>query len=410
VTPTTTLIVLFSIATAVAIAARWLRVPYTVALVIVGLALGALHLVTPPHLTKELLFAVLLPGLLFEAAFRLDGAEFWRNKMAIAALAVPGVVVAIGLTALVTTIAIRAFALGSGFSWQYGVVFGALIAATDPIAVVSLFKHLDAPKRLHTLVEGESLLNDGTAVVFLTLILSYVAGETSAPGAFLASFVWMVGGGALIGLAFGFGASLVTKQVDDARIEITLTTIAAYGSFALAEQLHVSGVIATVAAGMVCGHYAHKAGMSAATRFAAHAFWDYVAFALNSVVFLLIGFEVNIGALLASWQEIAIAYLGVIASRAAVIALITVLLRRTRERIPAKWAAALAWGGLRGALSMVLALALAFDFPQRSLLITMTFGVVLLSLLIQGLTMSWLLKQLGLGAREEAQPISSRPS
>jgi CPA1 family monovalent cation:H+ antiporter len=403
VTIVTTLIVLFSVATAVAIAVRRLRVPYTVALVVVGLALGALHVVAPPHLTKELLFSAFLPGLLFEAAFDIDSHDFWRNKLAISALAVPGVLVAIGLTALVTTAVLGALGLEVGFTWRYGIVFGALIAATDPVAVVSVFKYVKAPGRLRTLVEGESLLNDGTSVVLLTLILSYVAGTQSGAGAMFVEFVRIVGGGVLMGLGFGAAASEMTKRVDDAMIEITLTMIAAYGSFALAEQVHVSGVIATVVAGMACGNYGRRVGMSPTTRLAVESFWEYVAFALNSVVFLLIGFEVNVGALAASWPQIVIAYVAVLVSRAGVIAGITLLLRRTRERIPAAWGAALAWGGLRGALSMVLALSLAFEFPHRSLLITLTFGVVLLSLLVQGVTMPWVLEKLGLVAEASGE-------
>ena len=184
-------------------------------------------------------------------------------------------------------------------------------------------------------------------------------------------------------------------------IEITLTTIAAYGSFVAAEQLGCSGVIATVTAGMLCGNYAARTGMSPSTRIAAETFWEYVAFALNSIVFLLIGFEVHAEDLLASWQAILVAYLAVTLGRGLVILGVSALLRRTRERIPWSWTAALTWGGLRGALSMVLALSLVADFPQRSLIVTMTFGVVLLTILIQGTTMGALLKRAGLVSRSE---------
>src|SRR5690242_50170 len=172
-------IILFSIASAVAIAVRRLRVPYTVALVITGLALGGVHAVAPPHLTKELLFAVFLPGLLFEAAFHLEYTDFRRHWVAISALAIPGVIAAVGLTAVMVTPVITLLGLDRGFTWTYGLVFGALIAATDPVAVTALFRQLHAPKDLSVLVEGESLLNDGTSIIFLTLILAYVSG--SAP-------------------------------------------------------------------------------------------------------------------------------------------------------------------------------------------------------------------------------------
>ncbi|HEY2376096.1 MAG TPA: Na+/H+ antiporter [Gemmatimonadaceae bacterium] len=396
-------ILLFSIATAVAIGVRRLRVPYPVALVAVGLVLGAFRIVEAPHLTKDLLFALFLPGLLFEAAFNLDGREVWRNRIAVGSLAVPGVLVAICLTGALVTVVIRTLDLEPSFAIGYGLVFGALVAATDPIAVVGLFKRFNAPRRLTTLVEGESLLNDGTSIVLLTLLLAYVGGGTTSPLALVIQFVSIVGGGALIGAAVGFAASRLTRHVDDAMIEITITTIAAYGAFVIGEQLHFSGVIATVAAGMVCGNYGREIGMSASTRVAVNTFWDYVAFALNSIIFLLIGFEVHFSALASSWRQILVAYIAVILVRGGVVALVTLLLRRSNERLPVSWGVVLSWGGIRGALSMVLALVLATDFPHRDLLVTMTYGVVILSLLVQGLTLPAVLHWLGLGSAEDAR-------
>jgi CPA1 family monovalent cation:H+ antiporter len=389
-------VILFSIATAVAIAVRRLRIPYTVALVLVGLLLGALHLIEPPHLTKDLLFSLFLPGLLFEAAFNLDGGEFRRNAIAISSLAVPGVVAAIGLTALIVTPVLGALSLDRGFTWEYGLLFGALIAATDPIAVVGLFRRLEAPRRLTTLVDGESLLNDGTSIVLLTLILGIVAGGTTSAADLVVRFILIVGGGALVGAAIGMAASQITRRIDEPMIEITLTTIAAYGSFVVGEQLGYSGVIATVVAGMICGNYGRRVGMSPSTRLAVETFWEYLAFALNSLVFLLIGFQVRAGMLAQYWAQIAVAYIAMFAARVGVILAVTLLLRRTRERVPLAWSAILTWGGLRGALSMVLALALPIGLAHRDLLVTMTFGVVLASILIQGLTMPWLLQRLGI--------------
>lgn len=389
-------IILFAIATGVAILVRHLRVPYTVALVVVGLSLGGLHLVEAPHLTKELLFAVFLPGLLFHAAFNLNAREFWKNKLAISSLAVPGVIVGIVATGFIATMVIQLLGLDTAFSWKYGLVFGALVAATDPIAVVSLFRDLNAPARLRVLMEGESLLNDGTSIVLLTLILAFVAGVVTSPGALVVRFATIVGGGAIVGGVIGYAASRVFERVDDAMIEITITTIAAYGSFVISEQLHYSGVIATVTAGMICGNYGRRIGMSASTQLAVQSFWEYIAFALNSVIFLLIGFEVSPLSLVASWSVIAIAFVAVLAGRATVILGVTLLLQRTAERIPVAWGAALTWGGLRGALSMVLALALPPDFPERSLLVTMTFGVAIASILIQGISMPLVLRWLGL--------------
>jgi CPA1 family monovalent cation:H+ antiporter len=392
-------VLLFAVATAVALLARWLRVPYTVALVIAGLTLGGASSFTAPHLTKELLYAVFLPGLLFEAAFHLRFAKFWENKVTILALAVPGVLAATALTTALLTPAANALHFVEGFSMAQGLVFGALISATDPIAVTALFRSLGVPKRLGVLVEGESLLNDGTAAVLFSLILAFVAHEGGTVGGATLSFVTVVGLGAFVGIAVSFAASKVIQQVDDPMIEITLTTIAAYGSFVLAEQFHASGVIATVAAGMVCGNYGARTGMSPSTRIAVESFWEYVAFALNSIVFLLIGLDVHVDALAASWEPILIAYLCVTLGRAVVIYAVAGLMRPTREAIPWSWTAILAWGGLRGGLSMVLVLGLAPGFPHRELLVTMTFGVVVLSILVQGLTMAPLLARLGIGMK-----------
>jgi CPA1 family monovalent cation:H+ antiporter len=365
--------------------------------------LGLLHAFEPPHLTQRLLFTIFLPGLLFEAAYHMPFRAFWRNRTTIFSLAIPGVAAAIGLTALILASVAGTFPVLSGFDWRHALVFGALIAATDPIAVVALFKTLGVPKRLAMLVEGESLLNDGTAIVFFTLILGIVSGEAFVPQKIAIDFVRIVGVGALIGGVIGMGVSQVIRRLDDPMIEITLTTIAAYGSFIAAEAFHDSGVIATVVAGMICGNYAARTGMSPSTRVAVATFWEYVAFALNSIVFLLIGFEVKLGALFESWQLILAAFLAVLAGRSVVVAVSTWLLSRTPERLPRGWGIVLTWGGLRGGLSMVLVLSLPRDFPFRDLLTTMTFGVVILSILGQGLSMGPLLRRLGIVRTHETR-------
>jgi CPA1 family monovalent cation:H+ antiporter len=396
-----TFVLLFTVATAVALVARRFAVPYTVSLVVTGLALGATRAFGAPPLTKELLFTVFLPGLLFEAAFHLPFASFWNNKTVVLSLAIPGVGAATLLTAALLTPSANALHFVESFSLGEGLVFGALICATDPIAVVGLFRALGVPERLAVLVEGESLLNDGTAAVLFSLAASFVvAGGGSVETGALA-FASVVGVGLLAGALVSLLASKVIQRIDDPMIEITLTTIAAYGSFVLAEVFHGSGVIATVCAGMVCGNYAARTGMSPSTRLAVETFWEYVAFALNSIVFLLIGFEVPARSLLESWRPIVVAYVAATLGRAVVIALVAALLSRTRERLTWSWTAVLTWGGLRGALSMVLALGLAPEFPNRSLLVTMTFGVVILSILLQGLSMSPLLRWLGIAGRRD---------
>jgi monovalent cation:H+ antiporter, CPA1 family len=396
-----TFILLFVVAMAVAIGVRHLRLPYTVGLVLAGLFLGWAHLFPAPELNRSLLFSIFLPGLIFEAAFHIDFEEFWRNRITISSLAVPGVVASTVLTALALASLANTTGFLPGFTSRHALVFGALISATDPVAVLSVFRRLGIPRRLSVLIEGESLLNDGTGIVFFTLSLSIFEGSAVTARALALEFVTVVGMGVVIGVVVGLVISTVLRHIDDPLIEVSLTTIAAYGSFVAADQLQYSGVIATVAAGMVCGNYGARTGMSPATRVAAETLWEYVAFALNSVVFLLIGLEVPVGDLLDSWLPIMVAYLVVTLARAILVHIVWRIVALTRERFSWSWSVVITWGGLRGALPMVLALGLPPDFPFREQVVSTTFGVVILSILGHGLTMPRLLRRLGMGVGTE---------
>lgn len=402
-----TIILLFVIASAVAVASRRLHIPYTVSLLLVGLALGGVQLVHAPQLTKDILFMIFLPGLIFEAAFNLSFERMRRDWLAVLGLALPGVVVSIGLTAALLVYVSEAFhiVLGIHFpevSWPLGLIFGAAVAATDPISVVALFRRLDAPPRLTLLLEGESLLNDGTAIVFFGLILAVLAHGTTSFASMSIDFGRVVGGGLLVGSLMGLLVSLALQRINDAMVEITLTTVAAYGSFLIADQLGFSGVIGTVTAGLICGNYAARNAMSPTSQLAVHAFWAYLGFALNSLVFLLMGFEIRPESLLASWPLILLSWIVVTLARGGVILGTVSLLSLTAARIPSSWGVLLTWGGLRGALSMVLALSLPPDLPLRELIINMVFGFVLLSILVQGLSMTGLARRLGLLGERDA--------
>ncbi len=387
------MLALFAIASAISIIAKRSGFPYTVGLVLGGLALSATQLVHPPRLTQELLYVVFLPGLLFEAAFHLKVKSFWQNKGIIVGLAVPGVMVAMLLTAGLFTPLVNALEIVERISFGHGLLFASIIAATDPLAVVSIFKSLGAPKRLGVLVEGESLLNDGTSVVVFGIVLASIVEGHFEPREAAWDFVNVVGLGLLIGGAAGLTVGALLKRVRDPMVEITLTVIAAYAPFAIAESIHVSGVIATVVAGMLCGHAA-PSGMSPTSQIAAGTFWEYFSFVLNSIVFLLIGASLDPHELLGYWQPILVAWAAVTLGRAAVVAVISGIAKRTKERIPSSWAAVLTWGGLRGGLSMVLVLTLPEDLPHRTLLLNVVFGVVFVSIIVQGTTMEWLLKRL----------------
>ncbi len=391
----TLIIELLLVVSLVAIVVRRLQVPYTVALVVVGLLLTAQSPIRF-ELTPELILALFVPPLVFEAAFQLNLAELRRSLLPILVLAVPGVII----TMLVVGGIISS---GAGLALPAALTFGALIAATDPVAVVSVFRTLKVPKRLAVLVEGESLFNDGTALVLFNLMLAIAAsGQFNLVSSTL-DFLRISLGGAAIGLALGWAAARLIARIDDYLIETTLTTVLAFGSYLLAEQLHFSGVLAVVAAGLVNGNLGSQ-GMSPTTRIILYNFWEYVAFLANSLVFLLIGLEVDIPSLVSAWQPILWAILAVLAARIIVVYGLSALTRRLAEPVSLRWQHILTWGGLRGALSLALALSLPLDFgPERVTLRTMAFGVVLFSLLAQATTMRPLIHRLGITLRKPEQ-------
>ncbi len=384
----TLIIELLLIVSLVAIVVRRLRVPYTVALVFVGLLLTAQSQLNI-ELTSELILALFVPPLVFEAAFHLNLNELRHNLGTILLLAVPGVI----LTMLIVG---GILSIGAGIALPVALTFGALIAATDPVAVVSLFRLLGVPKRLAILVEGESLLNDGTALVLFNLMLVTIATGQFNLAVSALDFVRISAGGIVVGLVLGWAISRLIARIDDYLIETTLTTVLAFGSYLIAEQLHFSGVLAVVAAGLINGNLGPQ-GMSPTTRIVLFNFWEYVAFLANSLVFLLIGLKVDILALLTAWQSIVWAIGAVILARVIVVYGLNLLTRRMAEPVSLRWQHVLTWGGLRGALSLALALSLPASFgSDRTLLLTMAFGVVLFTLLVQATTMRPLIRHLGI--------------
>jgi CPA1 family monovalent cation:H+ antiporter len=390
----TVVIELLLIVSLVAIVVRRLRIPYTVALVLAGLVITAQRPLAI-KLTPELILALLLPPLLFEAAFHLDLDELRHSLVPIVTLAVPGV--------LITTLIIGGItALGTGMPLAVAMVFGALLAATDPVSVVAFFRQLGAPRRLGIIVEGESLFNDGTAVVIFRIALAIaVAGQFNLATS-LTNFMWRAAGGLVVGGLLGWIISRLIARVNDHLIETTLTTVLAYGTYLAAERLNVSGVLAVVAAGLVNGNIG-PAGMSPTARIVISNFWEYVSFIANSLVFLLIGLDINVQRLVANWSALAWAIAAVLASRAVVAYGLSWAVHRFNRSMPTPYRHVLFWGGLRGAISLALVLSLQSDFPQRDLLAVMAFGVVLFTLLVQGTTMQFLLSRLGLAGRTTLQ-------
>lgn len=390
------LLLLLSVAALVALAAKLTRLPYAIGLVLAGLLLGNALAYSGPHLSRQLLFLVVLPGLLFEAAYQLQFAEFWRARLSILTLAVPGLVVATFMTAYLVWWGVNAFVPGS-LAFIEALVFGALISATDPISVLAIFRTLGVDQRLAVIVEAESLFNDGTAIVIFGIVLAMASGSPLSVGGAAVEFLRVAGLGVGVGLGVGAGLSLLTRSQDDAMIGITLTLLSAYGAFIAAELLGLSGVIACVVAGMVTGTWGSRGRSGAATRGAVDAFWSTAAFLLNSFVFLLMGVEINLSRLLHYLPQILVGWVAINLARATFVYAKYALMRTAGSSAwPLSWAAVLTWGGLRGGLSMVLALSLPIDFSHRELILHMTFGVVLLTLLVQGLSIKPLLRRVGL--------------
>ena len=382
---------LLLIVSVVAVVVRRFRIPYTVALVLVGAALS-LRSSLDIRLTPQLILSLFLPPLVFEAAFHLNVEAVRRNLPTILLFAVPGVI-------LNTFLVGGIVAWGAGLPLSLTLVFGALISATDPVAVVAIFRKLGVPKRLEVLLEGESLLNDGTAIVVFQLAVVSLALGGFNLGQGLIDFVRVSAGGLLVGLVLGWLISRMIAQIDDYLVETTLTTVLAYGSYLLAEQLGGSGVLAVVVAGLVNGNLGPR-GMSPTTRIVVLNFWEYVAFLANSAVFLLIGLQIDVPGLVANWQPILWGVAGVLVSRAVVVYGLSML----GGRLPWSWRHVLYWGGLRGGIALALALSLPADIgPGRTPITVMTFGVVLFTLVGQGLTMGPLVRRLGLTQRGEAQ-------
>ena len=407
------------IACGMALLAKRLRLPYTVLLVVAGLAVSLLLDGAPglrEHLEKiklkpELLLQVFLPILLFEAAFHVDLKSFLNNRRAILFLAIPGVIIGMVLT---TAVFVPVAKLIRGdMMWQVGLVTAAMLAATDPISVVALFKEFTVAKRLGIIVEGESLINDGIAVVLFGVVVKITAdslglhiptldgqGGNVQALQVLGNFLSEVFLGTAVGVAVGLAMSYLTSKVNDHLIEVALTTIAAYGSNIAAIQLHASGVIAVVVCGMMIGNVGAKHGMSPTTREAVFSFWEFAAFMANSFVFILIGLEIRLSELWADAGLIVAFFVIMILVRSVIVFGVHNLVRREDLRLRKPWLPVITWSGVRGSLSMVMAMMLVASDSEgettRKLILNLVFGVVLLSILLQGTTIEWLMKRVGL--------------
>lgn len=378
---------LLLIAVVVGIAARRLKLPYTVGLVLAGIALAFVPSFSRIELTGNLIFTALLPPLIFEAAIQIPWRDLRRDLPVTSFFATIGVALAGAVTA-----AGLHFVLG--WPWISGFAAGVLISATDPVSVIATFKNTRVDERLKLLVETESLLNDGTAAVLFAIIVAVAGGRAiSVPGA-IGSFCLIVGGGILIGCAVAWLVLLLAGRTDEHPFVIALTTVGAYSSFWLAEHFGFSGVLATLSCGIVVGNWGYAGALADIGRQTVIDFWEFAAFVANSLVFLLMGSELARQDFVGVWAAVAV-FLGLaIVSRATAVYGCSLAFARSRLKIPMNHQHVLFWGGLRGALALALAFGLPLGIEHYELIQTGVFGVVAFSVLVQGLTMTLLLKRL----------------
>jgi NhaP-type Na+/H+ and K+/H+ antiporters len=419
-------VLLVGAAALVTLLARRINLPYTVALVAFGMVAGALFSPLQVEITPQLVLVVLLPALVFEASYQIDFGKLRPSLLGVSLLAGPGVLVSAGLVTLFLHV-------GAGLPPEQAFVVGAMLAATDPAAVIATFKSLASPRRLATLVEAESIFNDGTGIVAFTIAVGFVSSRTpTSPLETGMTFVSVVVVSAVIGAIAGWAASRVLPNVGDHLIEISLSVVLAYGTYLAADAFHQSGVIATSAAGIVLGNYGRRLGLSARTEEALDTVWEFVAFLATAFVFLLVGFAISLRSLEDVAVPIAWAVAATFAGRAIIVygflGTLRELRRRARRRprpevetpdaaddrvrdegdLPTGWLHVIYWSGLRGAVSTALALSLPADLPNRSLLQGITFGVVLFTLLVQATTAELVVNRWGRKPTRPQKPSKSK--
>lgn len=383
---------LLLVASVIAALVHRIRIPYSTALVLGGWILSGYHVLPDFHLEPEVVLLIMLPVLLFESAITTNASLLKEQALSVFSMALPGVLISMLVIGTVIHFVLH-------LDWSVALLFGAIMAPTDTVSIMSVFKHLKLPDRLRTLVEGESLFNDGTAIVaFNALVIT-----SQSPWHTAGNLFFVVIGGLVVGGLTGGLVAFSMRQSKDHLVEIMLTSVLTYGAYLMAERLGVSGVIAVVTAGLVVGTFGISATTSPTSLIALGSFWEYAGFVVNSLLFLLIGLQLDLNVLLTALPSIAVAILAVLLGRILGVYPLCSIFKRTR--IPFKWQHVLVLGNLKGSISMALALSLPIDFPHRSLILAMAYGVVLFSLVIQGLSLGPAVQALHLtqsiGSQEE---------
>ncbi|KYK30534.1 MAG: hypothetical protein AYK23_04495 [Candidatus Proteinoplasmatales archaeon SG8-5] len=408
------LIIIFAIASIVAILAKLIRWPYTITLVLAGIFVVILGLETPAGLTldRDLIFHILLPPLLFEGALHMRLSHLKENAKIIALLVLPGLMLSVFLVAALLNLAFPVY------PFIILLLIAAIIIPTDPASILAFYKEMKVPKKLRSIVEGESVFDDGLAIVLFGVILTVIIAieTTGAAGVSsqnvvdgVAQFLKLSFLGVLLGIALGYGAYLVLRRINDKFTEVMITVILAFGIFALAETVEASGVLAVVVAGLILGNYGTRVAMAPSSRMTLLNFWSFLAFAVTSFLFIMVGMSVELSDI---WDNIVLIIASVLClwlARALMVFIIGRIVNRKSTELPKRWQITMWWGGLRGAIPIAMALSIpvyalfindgnpANDiyFPYRDTIIAVTFGVVLSTLIIQGFTLRPMLRRLG---------------
>jgi CPA1 family monovalent cation:H+ antiporter len=396
------LIELLVVAVLVAIVVKYVRLPYTIALVLAGVGVGLLPEVPALPVDPHLWLLLFLPPLLFEGTINMDLELLKRYSTIVGLLAFLGTLVSVILLATF-------FNQALGLPVPLATLLGVMLSPTDPVSVLALFKEHGVARGLQTIVEGESVFNDGVAVVLYIIVLEVLDGHPVTVASGIVEFVKVVAGGALVGLVLGYLTHRLYSVIDDHLIEVGLSLALAYGSYLVAERLEVSGVIAVVVAGLIIGNYGRIFSMSPSTRLSLTHFWEVGAFLINGLLFLLIGLTVERGGLFSYAGQIGLVFLAMIVVRGMVVyGTLGVYSRVGRRNLQFSWWHVINWAGLRGSIPVALALGLPLWVSELHQLRAIALGAVFLSLVVQGLTIKPLLGGLGLVRRSDAQQAFER--
>jgi CPA1 family monovalent cation:H+ antiporter len=387
---TAVLVGLLGVAVLIALGAERLRVPSAVALVAFGAGTAAIHPIPLPFHFGDALLFVFLPPLIFEAAWAIDPASLRRTAARIVLLALPGVVLVAGTIGF-------GIALAGQLPLAPAILLGAIVSATDPVAVIAIFRRLNVPVDLLTMVEGESIANDGVAIVLYAIALSFASGVPDSLAWESLHAVLAIAGGCAIGVAGAFVVAFVMGRTSSGQLEITATVVLAFLAYLSADALHCSGVFSTAAAGIALRAFA-RIGPVTDHSDEVDAFWSTIAFIANAMVFLAAGLVLQIGQIGNRPMLVLVAIAAVVASR---ILLASLVIRSWA------WRVTVVFAGMRGALSLALALALPPALPYRTEIIEAVFGVVLFTLVVQGIALEPLLERLGFHSGSGGPSLSS---